>query len=72
MRDKITIPADRVWQAHKPKYNGYACGYGAHRNKKAYRRKQKHRDKDLEEGLLALIMGGIPMLIVMIGFLLEG
>lgn len=72
MRDKIVIPADKVWDARKPKYNGYAVGHGPHRNKKAYNRKRKHRDKDLEEGLLALIMGGIPMLIFMIGFFMEG
>lgn len=35
-------------------------------------RDDENRNRDLEEGLLALIMGGIPMLIFMIGFFMEG
>lgn len=55
---RYVIPADKVWQAHKPKYNGFACGHGAHRNKKAYRRKPKHqRDLSYEQGSAILMLG---------------
>lgn len=38
----IQIDAMTVWQSQKPRYNGYACGYGAH-GKNKYSRKQKHK-----------------------------
>ncbi len=38
-----TISAMDQFNAHKPQFNGYAGGYGAHRNKKAYCRTQKHK-----------------------------
>jgi hypothetical protein len=43
MAKRYVVPADKVWQGKKPKYNGFKCGYGAHRSKKAYRRRPKHQ-----------------------------
>jgi hypothetical protein len=55
---RYVIPADKVWQAKKPKYNGFACGHGAHRSKKAYRRKPKHaRDISYEDGVGIMGLG---------------
>ena len=61
----IVIPAERIWDAHKPRFNGYACGHGAHRNKKAYTRKQKHRrELSYKDG------SGLLMLIIMLPIML--
>lgn len=65
---RLVIPADKVWQAKKPRYNGFACGHGAHRNRKAYRRKAKHaRPYNQDEyGVLALLIM-LPIIFLMIG-----
>ena len=42
----IVIPKEKVLEAEKPRYNPFQTGHGAHKNKKVYTRKQKHR-KDL-------------------------
>jgi len=38
----ITIDPKIIWNARKPHYNGWMCGYGAH-GKNKYSRKQKHK-----------------------------
>lgn len=64
-----TIPAKKVWDSQKPKYNGFAVGHGPHKNKKAYTRKEKHKQDpvswDLGSGLLACeILIPIGLLII--------
>lgn len=39
------IPKELVFNATKERYNPYQGGYGAHKNKKAYTRKDKHKVK---------------------------
>ncbi len=38
----IIIDANILWNAHKPHYNAYQTGHGAH-GKIKYSRKQKHK-----------------------------
>lgn len=35
------LSAEEAWQVKKPRYNGWRCGHGKHKNKKAYDRKDK-------------------------------
>ncbi len=42
--NRITIDSMTVWKAHKPKYNGFACGYGAHESKRGYNRAKEKRE----------------------------
>lgn len=42
----IIIDAVTVWESQKPRYNGFACGYGAHGNRKYDRNKEKRKDFD--------------------------
>lgn len=44
-KEYIRIPAEKVWQAQKPHYNGYACGHGPHGDKSYNRNKEKRRWK---------------------------
>lgn len=37
----IKIDAMDVWQAQKPRFNGYACGHGTHGDTKYNRNKEK-------------------------------
>lgn len=38
----ITIDPKIIWNAQKPRYNGWMCGHGAH-GKNKYSRKQKYK-----------------------------
>jgi len=38
----ITIDPKIIWNAHKPRYNAYQIGYGAH-SKNKYSRKKKYK-----------------------------
>lgn len=40
--NKLVIDASTVWQAQKPRYNGFACGHGAH-GKRGYNRNAEKR-----------------------------
>lgn len=42
----IIITAQQQFDVEKPRYNAHQTGTGAHLNKKAYTRKQKHRNLD--------------------------
>lgn len=42
-----TITAMQIFDAQKPQFNGFGCGHGAHKNKKAYNRKDKAWRNDL-------------------------
>lgn len=44
-KEYIRIPAEKVWQAQKPHYNGYACGHGPYDDKSYNRNKEKRRWK---------------------------
>ena len=35
------ISAEEAWQVKKPRYNAWQCGYGKHKSKKDYYRKDK-------------------------------
>lgn len=35
------LSAEEAWQVKKPRYNGWQCGHGKHKSKKAYNRKDK-------------------------------
>lgn len=37
----LVINAELVWQTKKPRYNGYACGYGKHGDNKYNRAREK-------------------------------
>lgn len=39
------ISKELLFNAKKERYNPYQGGYGAHKNKKAYTRKDKHKVK---------------------------
>lgn len=39
------ISKEMVFNATKERYNPFQGGYGAHKNKKAYTRKEKYRTK---------------------------
>ena len=43
--ETFEIPKDILIAAKKPRYNAYQGGTGAHKSKKAYTRKQKHKQK---------------------------
>lgn len=45
---KYVITSEEMFDFQKPKFNGFACGYGVHKDKSKYNRKQKHR-KDWSE-----------------------
>lgn len=38
----LVIDAHTVWQSQKPRYNGFACGHGAH-GKRGYNRNAEKR-----------------------------
>lgn len=40
-----TIDKELIFNATKERFNPFQGGYGAHKNKKAYSRKQKHKEK---------------------------
>lgn len=40
-----TITKEQRFEAEKPRYNAYQGGYGAFKSKKAYSRKDKHKQK---------------------------
>ena len=42
----IIIDAVTVWESQKPRYNGFACGYGAHGKRKYDRNKEKRKPLD--------------------------
>lgn len=44
----IHFDGDELTLKQLPKYNGFGGGYGPHKNKKRYNRKQKHK-KDFYE-----------------------
>lgn len=37
----MKITKEQLFDFDKPKYNGFGCGHGAHKNKKKYNRKDK-------------------------------
>lgn len=37
----MKITKEQLFNFHKPKYNGFVNGYGPHKNKKKYDRKNK-------------------------------
>ena len=39
----LIITSEQQFAIEKPRYNPYQTGHGAHKNAKAYSRKQKHR-----------------------------
>lgn len=39
------ITKEQRFEAEKPRYNAHQGGYGAFKNKKAYIRKEKHKQK---------------------------
>lgn len=41
-----TITSADRFAAEKPRYNAHQAGTGAHRNKKAYTRKTKHKGQE--------------------------
>ena len=41
---KYVITSEQMFDFQKPKFNGFACGHGLHKNKKAYSRKGKYRN----------------------------
>lgn len=44
---KVVVDAATIWNAQKPQYNGFMCGYG-HHGKKGYDRNAEKR-KPLDE-----------------------
>lgn len=42
------IPADMLFEVEKPRFNPFQSGHGAHRNRKAYDRKRKHRGQEVD------------------------
>lgn len=42
----IIIDAVTVWESQKPRYNGFACGHGAHGKRKYDRNKEKRKGFD--------------------------
>lgn len=38
-KPKTRISAMEIWQMRKPKFDGFACGHGAHANRKRYNRR---------------------------------
>lgn len=40
-----TIDKEIIFNATKERYNPFQGGYGAHKNKKVYSRKTKHKEK---------------------------
>jgi hypothetical protein len=40
---KLVITSQQQFDAEKPRYNGFACGYGRHGDKKYNRAKEKRR-----------------------------
>jgi hypothetical protein len=42
----IIITAEQRFAAEKPRYNAHQTGHGAHKSKKAYTRKPKHRGQE--------------------------
>ncbi len=41
---QLVIPVDQVWNARKPKYNGWQTGHGAHKSAKIYDRNRVKRE----------------------------
>ena len=41
LTNTLTISKEQVWQAKKPRYNGFACGYGVHGKTKYDRAQDK-------------------------------
>lgn len=37
----VVMTSEEAWQTKKPRYNGWQCGHGKHKNKKTYDRKDK-------------------------------
>jgi hypothetical protein len=42
----LIITAQQQFDVEKPRYNAHQTGHGAHKNKKAYTRKCKHRGQE--------------------------
>lgn len=42
----LTIDAATIWEAQKPRYNGFACGHGVHGKNKYDRNKMKRKGFD--------------------------
>ena len=41
---KLSIPGEMIWDAQKPRYNGWQTGHGPHKSAKAYdRNREKSR-----------------------------
>lgn len=38
-----------VWNAHKPRFNAWACGHGPHKNRKVYDRRAEKRKLEQEK-----------------------
>lgn len=41
--NKLVISKEKMWDLQKPRYNGFACGYGVH-GKTKYDREESKRD----------------------------
>ena len=41
---KLTIPGEMIWESHKPRFNGWQSGHGAHKSAKDYDRKAMKRE----------------------------
>jgi hypothetical protein len=44
----LIITAEQRFDVEKPRYNAHQTGHGAHKNKKAYTRKTKHKGRGVE------------------------
>lgn len=42
----LVIDAVTVWESQKPRYNGFACGHGAHGKRKYDRNAEKRKGYD--------------------------
>lgn len=44
--DKIVVPKELIYQAQKERFNPFQTGTGAHKSKKTYTRKSKHKNRE--------------------------
>jgi hypothetical protein len=42
----IIISGQLLWDKYKPRFNAHQTGTGAHKSKKVYNRKPKHRSEE--------------------------
>ena len=45
----MTIDAMTIWESQKPRYNGFACGHGAHGKRGYNRNAMKRKPLDWQE-----------------------